>query len=79
MTDEEKTAVLKALWEWGQNHKEHEKNVLYTEEKMYAVKFKGMDFIAIIKADSMFEALAKVEQDILNYNTSRKGEKDNEY
>lgn len=67
MTEEERTAMLKALWYWGQEHQENEKNVLYTEEKMYAVKLKGLDFVAIIKADDMFEAVEKVEQDVLRY------------
>ena len=67
MTAEDKCAFTKALWRWGQNHQQEEKNVFYLEEKMYAVKLEGLDFVAIIKADSMFEAVDKVEQDILRY------------
>lgn len=67
MTAEEKARYAKALWNWGQEHQEHKKNVLYLEERMYAVKLEGLGFVAIIKADDMFEAVKKVEQNVLDY------------
>ena len=67
MTAEEKARYAKALWRWGQDHQQEEKNVVYLEDRMYAVKLEGLGFVAIIKADSMFEAVEKVEQDVLRY------------
>lgn len=67
MTEEEKVAVIKALWDWGRAFQQEEKNVIYLEEKMYAVKLKRLDFVAIVKANDMFEAVRKVRQDIIHY------------
>lgn len=67
MTAEEKARYAKELWCWGQDHEQEERNVVYLEDRMYAVKLKGLGFVAIIKADNMFEAAKKVERDVLDY------------
>lgn len=55
MTAEEKCEVLKELLEWSKYSKEQ---VLYMEEKIYAVRV-GIG-VVIVKADSYDQALRKV-------------------
>lgn len=67
MTAEKKARYAKELWRWGQDHQQEEKNVVYLEDRMYAVKLEGLGFVAIVEATNIFEAVEKVEQDALRY------------